>query len=572
MPHPQHAARRLGRSKKSHLRRTLHLERLEDRSVPAAGLVLALAFDEPSGPTVNDSSGFGNHGSIFEATRTPAGKYGAAVSFDGVNDWITIADSSSLDLTIAVTMEAWVRPTRFNNMHSVVVKEAPNVYGMTYQLYANNGYPEPAAYVFTSSDRQVTGTAPLPLGAWSHLAATYDGAALKLYVNGNLVGNKPVTGTMAVTGNPFRIGGDGPYGEFFEGQIDEIRIYNRALSEAEIQLDRDTPVGGGGVTPTLPAVSISATDAAAAEAGQDPGRFTVTRTGDTAAALTVQYTRGGSATNGSDYANLATSVTIPAGAASAVITVTPVDDAVVEAAETVVLTLAGDASYVLGSPSTATVTIADNDTASPGTFQDTVFLSGLTQPTVVRFAPDGRVFVAEKSGLIKVFDSPTDTTPDIFADLRTSVHNFWDRGLLGMALDPDFADRTRTSTCCTPTTPTSAARPQVRHARRHVATPGPTPTGARAAQRQRPAVAPARQRQRHDRSGRGADPGLGQPVPQPLDRHPAVRPRRHALRPRRRRRQLQLRRLRPDRQSRSATPSTKAAPCAARTCAAPATR
>ncbi len=71
-------------------------------------------------------------------------------------------------------------------------------------------------------------------------------------------------------------------------------------------------------------------------------------------------------------------------------------------------------------------------------FQETVAFSGLVEPTVVVFSPDGRVFVGEKSGLIKVFDSLTDTTPTIFADLRTNVHNFWDRGLLGMVLHPNF--------------------------------------------------------------------------------------------------------------------------------------
>ncbi len=74
---------------------------------------------------------------------------------------------------------------------------------------------------------------------------------------------------------------------------------------------------------------------------------------------------------------------------------------------------------------------------APG-FADTVVLSGLTDPTTVRFSPDGRVFVAEKSGLIKVFDGLGDTTPTVFADLRTQVHNYWDRGLLGLALDPAF--------------------------------------------------------------------------------------------------------------------------------------
>jgi glucose/arabinose dehydrogenase len=74
----------------------------------------------------------------------------------------------------------------------------------------------------------------------------------------------------------------------------------------------------------------------------------------------------------------------------------------------------------------------------PAGFQESVVFSGLTQPTAVRFAPDGRVFVAEKSGVVKVFDSLSDTSPTVFADLRTNVHNFWDRGLLGLALHPSF--------------------------------------------------------------------------------------------------------------------------------------
>jgi glucose/arabinose dehydrogenase/PKD repeat protein len=74
----------------------------------------------------------------------------------------------------------------------------------------------------------------------------------------------------------------------------------------------------------------------------------------------------------------------------------------------------------------------------PDGFQETTAFSGLTNPTTVRFASDGRVFVAEKSGLIKIFSGLADTTPTTFADLRTNVHNFWDRGLLGMALHPDF--------------------------------------------------------------------------------------------------------------------------------------
>jgi glucose/arabinose dehydrogenase len=74
----------------------------------------------------------------------------------------------------------------------------------------------------------------------------------------------------------------------------------------------------------------------------------------------------------------------------------------------------------------------------PSGFTESSAISGLSNPTVFRFAVDGRVFVGEKSGLIKVFDDLSDTTPTIFADLRTKVHAFWDRGLLGMELSPQF--------------------------------------------------------------------------------------------------------------------------------------
>jgi glucose/arabinose dehydrogenase/PKD repeat protein len=88
-------------------------------------------------------------------------------------------------------------------------------------------------------------------------------------------------------------------------------------------------------------------------------------------------------------------------------------------------------AMVVAAPASSAATL-------PSGFQESTVFSGLTNPTVVRFSPDGRVFVAEKRGVIKVFDSLTDTTPDTFADLNVNVYNFWDRGLLGMALDPNF--------------------------------------------------------------------------------------------------------------------------------------
>src|SRR5215217_7208907 len=105
-----------------------------------------------------------------------------------------------------------------------------------------------------------------------------------------------------------------------------------------------------------------------------------------------------------------------------------------------ILPIALSTALVLGSLAAmmaATVSPAHAATLPSG-FQESIVFSGLQNPTAVRFAPDGRVFVAEKRGVIKVFDSLTDTTPDVFADLNVNVYNFWDRGLLGMALAPNF--------------------------------------------------------------------------------------------------------------------------------------
>ncbi len=100
---------------------------------------------------------------------------------------------------------------------------------------------------------------------------------------------------------------------------------------------------------------------------------------------------------------------------------------------------------LLGAVALATVLLAllsplkSNAAATlPSGFQESIVFSGLIAPTNVEFSKDGRIFVAEKSGLIKVFDNLSDTTPTTFADLRPKVQNYTDRGLLGLAVDPDF--------------------------------------------------------------------------------------------------------------------------------------
>ena len=89
------------------------------------------------------------------------------------------------------------------------------------------------------------------------------------------------------------------------------------------------------------------------------------------------------------------------------------------------------ALLLIGTPSAAATTL-------PPGFQEVVFADQLIQPTAVRFAQDGRVFVAEKRGVVKYFNSLNDASPKPLIDIRTKVYNFWDRGLLGMALHPNF--------------------------------------------------------------------------------------------------------------------------------------
>ena len=93
------------------------------------------------------------------------------------------------------------------------------------------------------------------------------------------------------------------------------------------------------------------------------------------------------------------------------------------------LGVSGSSSARAASPATAVL---------PDGFHDTVAISGLSAPTTVRFAPDGRIFVAEKAGVVKEYDSLSDTTPTTVVDLSTDVNSFSDRGLLGLALDPAF--------------------------------------------------------------------------------------------------------------------------------------
>ncbi len=198
------------------------------------GLVAGYAFNEGTGTTTTDVSGNGHIGSITGATWTPQGRYGSALSFDGVNDMVTVGHSSLLDLPNGMTLSAWIFPTAHGNgvWRNVLIKERFD--GEVYNLYSNVDTNVPTVYAVRSAapgqPLDARGTVALPLNAWTHLAATHDGTTLRLYVNGVQVGSRAMAGSLLTSTGALRIGGNSIWGEFFQGRIDEVRVYNRALS------------------------------------------------------------------------------------------------------------------------------------------------------------------------------------------------------------------------------------------------------------------------------------------------------------------------------------------------------
>ncbi|MBN1527628.1 MAG: LamG domain-containing protein, partial [Thermoleophilaceae bacterium] len=216
-------------------------------NVAAAGTgpVGAWGFDEASGTGATDASGRGNNGTISGATRTTAGRLGSALTFDGVNDWVTVPDAASLDLTNRATLEAWVYPTALGGIwRTALLKERPG--HLVYALYANNDISRPSGHLYTTGDLFTNGTAALPLNTWTHLAMTWDGTTQRLYVGGNQVGTRAVAGTLPNSTGVLRFGGNNVWSEWFAGRLDEIRVYDRALTQAEVQADMTRPITGSG--------------------------------------------------------------------------------------------------------------------------------------------------------------------------------------------------------------------------------------------------------------------------------------------------------------------------------------
>jgi hypothetical protein len=203
--------------------------------------VAAYGFEEGSGTSVSDVSGNGHAGTISGASRTAQGRFGAALSFNGSSNLVTVGASPLLNLTTGMTLEAWIYPTAASGTRDVLIKEGAGV--DIYNLYARNWRGLPESNVFVGGGNRTAEGTTLPTNTWTHLAGTYDGTTLRLYVNGVAVASAAYSGTIGTSNGPLRIGGNSLWGEYFQGTIDEVRVYNRALTAQEIQTDMARPVG-----------------------------------------------------------------------------------------------------------------------------------------------------------------------------------------------------------------------------------------------------------------------------------------------------------------------------------------
>lgn len=209
------------------------------------GLVAAYGFEEGSGPQVADASGYGNGGTIANATWVDSGAYGGALSFNGSDAVVTVDDSPSLHLRRAMTLEAWVKPSTIGGDWRDVVYRGNDAYYLEASSQADGLPMGGGSFNGAGGEGQVFGDDWLPTGAWSYLAVTYDGLMLRLYVDGKEVASKPQSGMLVASRDPLQIGGDHIFGQYFEGTIDEVRVYDVALAPDAIQKDMVTPVVAG---------------------------------------------------------------------------------------------------------------------------------------------------------------------------------------------------------------------------------------------------------------------------------------------------------------------------------------
>jgi alpha-tubulin suppressor-like RCC1 family protein len=205
--------------------------------------VAAYAFSEGNGMTIADVSGNGNAGALTTgASWTTGGRFGNGLRLAGGIEGIKVAASPSLDIAAGLTMEAWICPASIAGYPKIVWRDGAE--GSPFNLAMAFGNGTLVFSVLTTEGRfSAFAYSSLVAHVSTHVAATYDGTALRIYMDGALVGSAAAAGSIVPSAGDLWLG-RAPWGEGFAGDYDEVRIYDRPLTAAEIVRDRDTQING----------------------------------------------------------------------------------------------------------------------------------------------------------------------------------------------------------------------------------------------------------------------------------------------------------------------------------------
>jgi hypothetical protein len=193
---------------------------------------------------------------VSGATWTTAGRFGGALVFNGTTAQVTVPHSALLALTTGMTLQAWVYPTAAPTGWRAVIAKNVDAYYLMASDVPNNRPMIGGTWI--DGNKNLMAPTALAVNTWTHLAATFDGATVRLYVNGAQVASRAQTVPLVTGTGTLQIGADAYTGENFAGRIDEVRIYSRALTAAEIQADMNTALNSGPPPDTTPpAVTIA---------------------------------------------------------------------------------------------------------------------------------------------------------------------------------------------------------------------------------------------------------------------------------------------------------------------------
>lgn len=309
-------------------------------------------FDDGNGTTAVDSSGNDRNGTLQGPLPiwTTNGKFVGAIQFTGVQNQGVTVPSTGFNPTTAITVMSWVYPFDWNGNRRIVQKGNND---NQYRLLAENG----ALVWHIANVGRIESDLPPP-NEWVHIAGTYDGAEMRLCVNGEIVATLAASGPIPTTTNALNIGTKttgAPAVDHMNGYLDDVRIYSRAVDPAELSL----------MASQNSVVTIVATDATAQKGTANTGTFTITRSGpdteDLQVGLSVSY-GGAQALPRIDYtlAPLPTGFVIPAGESSASLTLAGVDRDYPTGPRTVTLSLGDAERYVAGTASSAQITLQDS--------------------------------------------------------------------------------------------------------------------------------------------------------------------------------------------------------------------